>query len=74
MGPDKSPPCATPAGSRREGGWGSAAPITGTCRVRVVHLFPPMGSIHCRVFIAGFIVVTAKNEALSSWVESIRDR
>lgn len=55
------------AGSREHQLWTSA-------EARVVHLFPPVDSIHCIVFIAGFIVAIGKNEALSGWVESIRDR
>lgn len=60
-------------GAGREAG-GRRHQLGASVEARVVHLFPPMGSIHCRVFIAGFIVAIGKNEALSSWVESIRDR
>lgn len=62
----------------REAG-GSGLQQGASAEERVFHLLPPklilpLDSIHSVVFIAGFTVASGKNEALSSWVESIMDR
>lgn len=78
MGPDKSPPSALQLGTTLVEARGRGYQLWASAGVRVDHLFSPkftlpMDSIHCVVFIAGFTVAIGKNEALSSWVESIRD-